>query len=279
MSLVVLHNKPYQWDSIVDQANILCGGGIISQTNIYNISSEDFVLPLNCYDSLPDCYLIGNRIYNRLQRMRLMETLKIDLVKWAPITEILNVFDLWKNDKVLFKSDGSHLAQGVFVKHKTQNIQRINGNVSGDILMDFINDPSKVLKVYFLHDVIVSSYVWNLPSAADKDFKKIVHDSARQAALTQVIYELPYEANRSVHMIMQQMKKDLMGLCSVDFMLYNNKWCVIELNTSGVGTGIFSRIDPNWSVNFSKGLASLSKDISNNKTVEHLKFKGMPYRS
>lgn len=239
------------------------------------ICANDFVLSF-CYCAVPSCYLIGNRIYNRRQRLELLDNLSVPVVPWAPTTELEAVAEVWGDDNVVYKSDASFMGRGVYLVKKDDPRVR-TFKPQRDVLMRFIPDCSHVLKVYFLHDVIVSSYLWRLPSLTEENFVQRVRADAQKPVLARLLTSLPATVQQTMKSVMVEMCDKFMGFCSVDFMLYNGDWAVIELNTSGVGTGVIAQLDKNWENKFSLGLGSLAADLHRTAPPAHLKFCGIPY--
>jgi hypothetical protein len=275
MKLYLLNNNPKKWEDVVGIARNQTGLDIQSITNSTNIMPSDFVMPTHS-QIVPKCNLIGNRIYNRLQRMYLMESWGLRCIKWSPIDHFETIFKEWETDFVVFKSDHSAVGQYVNLIDKYEKLP-IGANSNSDILMEFITDNPQVFKVYFCHDTIVSSYIWNLPSLNHPNFKQIISYAANKCELANLVKILPTDIEEMMNVIILKLKEKYMGFCSVDFMLWNGHWSISELNTSGVGSNIISHINKNWYKNFANGLGSLAKDLDKNKPS--LEFIGKAYSS
>jgi hypothetical protein len=275
MKLYLLNNNPKKWEDVVGIARNQTGLDIQSITNSTNIMPSDFVMPTHS-QIVPKCNLIGNRIYNRLQRMYLMESWGLRCIKWSPIDRFETIFKEWETDFIVFKSDHSAVGQYVNLIDKYEKLP-IGANSNSDILMEFITDNPQVFKVYFCHDTIVSSYIWNLPSLNHPNFKQIISYAANKCELANLVKILPTDIEEMMNVIILKLKEKYMGFCSVDFMLWNGHWSISELNTSGVGSNIISHINKNWYKNFANGLGSLAKDLDKNKPS--LEFIGKAYSS
>ena len=263
MNLYLLNNNPSKWQPITDSATRHTGLNIRSITSTENIFPTDFVMPTHS-QVVPKCQLIGNRIYNRLQRMRLMENLGLRLINWSSLDNFPEIFKTWNTNVVVYKSDYSAVGRYVDLIYKDHTLPNY-ADANKDIMMEFIPDHPQVLKVYFCHDTIVTSYMWNLPSLNHPYFKQIIHNAAQKCDLATLVEILPTDVEQATQIVMRFLKDKYMGFCSIDFMIWQGSWSISELNISGVGSNIISRINKNWSAYFSKGLASLAIDLHTNK--------------
>jgi hypothetical protein len=261
MKLYFLSSYPTRWQEIINYAIEYSHQDIQCISSANYIQPDDFVM-LDFAQNIPRCKLIGNRIYNRLDRMYLMESLGVRTIKWSTLNNISILFQEWNTDVIVYKSDFSY--QGKYVDLIYQNMALPKyAKADKDILMEFVGDDQpQVLKVYFCHDQIVTSYLWHLPSLKHPNFKQIISDSSSHHNYAELIQDLPTDIHKMTNIIMSKLKEKYMGFCSIDFMLWRGAWAVSEVNTSGVGTGIITKIDKNFPTKFAKGLSSLAIDLS-----------------
>lgn len=260
MRFVLLTNDKEPWGKITQRVKDHTKADVFHYTDSIFLKPTDVVLIIGSFRNLPAAKYMGMDRLSRLERMPMLESVDVPVVPWLPIDQLDLAYDKWGSDIVVFKSDQSFQGKGVQLISEGQALPKI-ANPKTDILMQYIVDQPTVLKVYFLHGIVVGCYEWQLPSLSQPGFYKTVEKAVEEAGLAKRLKVPPTELHEPLKRLMRHAVNRGFGWCSIDFMQYKGRWKAIEMNMSGVGVDMVLRLEPLFNERFALGMINCVKSI------------------
>lgn len=237
--------------------------------NIVKANSNSIILvhdPVN-YNLIPTLSTVfGQRTLNRRQRLILAEQAGLPVPRWVSQFKeqaIEKLFEEWRVEHILYKSDLSFQRKNVFLLSKKNFREYRNSFSNGDVLMEPICGLSDTYKIDIFYDSIIGCRKLPTKSIHSPDFYKPCSDSS----LEKVVPSSLHDSLRNLGKLLPHYGA---GLTSVDFMLDTNMnpW-VIELNTCSVGRDTtWSRWKPIYLEGYKAGIISWLRNFPFNSSFQ-----------
>ncbi len=194
--------------------------------------------PLPDSDDLADCRVLGQRTLNRRTRLDVAVASGADVVPFGgPRTdaELDALAASWGSDCAVLKYDWSSRRRGVFLWPLTADRRKPfpkDFDPGADVFMAFQGDDPRTYKVDAFGGVVLGAYVLKTRDMREPAWERVRDEDYAQ-------FELPGAVIGQIEAVSAALLGHGAGYASVDLMLSGEDYRIIEMNTCGVGTGLW----------------------------------------
>ncbi len=194
--------------------------------------------PLMDSDALADCRILGQRTLNRRTR------LDVAVRAGAPVApfggprndrELDRLAASWRTDCVVLKYDWSSRRRGVFLWPLAADKRRPfppDFNPDSDVFMAFQQDDPRTFKVDAFGGAVLGAYILETRDMRLPAWETVVD-------LNYPPFELPEKTRVHIAAVSRALLEHGAGYASFDLMRTGDEFRIIEMNTCGVGTGMW----------------------------------------